>query len=66
MENFCEFIKGIHTNPFKLVKNLTVREYYDLKAHVDVCDDCATLLDEIKTKYPDDRPNPNFNDGRYN
>lgn len=66
MENFCEFVKGIHDDPFKLIKNLTLREYYDLKAHVDVCDDCTTLLEDMHEKYKDYKPDPNLNDGRYN
>jgi hypothetical protein len=64
--NFCEFIKGIHTNPFALVKELSIREYYALQKHVQVCENCAILIEEVYEKYGDAPPDPNLNDGRFN
>jgi len=66
IENFCEFVKGIHADPFKLVKNLTLREYYALKDHIQMCNKCTQLLDDVNEKYRDYKPDPNFNDGRFN
>lgn len=66
IENFCEFIKGIHTDPFKLIKNLIVRDYYALQKHLQVCDECGILVDEVQEKYKDHKSDPNFNDGKFN
>jgi hypothetical protein len=43
----CEFIQGIHADPFKMIKNLSIKEYYALKEHVQTCYNCSRLLDEI-------------------
>jgi hypothetical protein len=56
LDNPCEFIKGIHADPFKLVKNLTVKEYYKLKDHVEKCAECTRLLDDMDNKYKDIAP----------
>jgi len=67
MNNPCEFIKGIHDDPFRLVKNLTVKEYYALKEHVTGCSECTRLLDDLDEKYKDTAPGSSeWDQTRYN
>jgi hypothetical protein len=66
IDNFCTFVKNIHADPFALIKDLSIRDYYALANHVKTCNTCDGLLEEIYEKYKDYKPDPNLNDGRFN
>lgn len=51
MNNPCEFIQNIHADPLKLIKNLTLRDYYSLQDHLQSCEKCGMLLNEVLEKY---------------
>jgi hypothetical protein len=56
LNNPCEFIKGIHDNPMALVKNLTIGDYQALTEHLQSCENCATMVDEVIEKFKDIGP----------
>jgi len=55
--NYCELVKKIaedHTVQMSvhLGREMKVRDMYEIKAHVDACVDCQTILDEVNAKNP--------------
>jgi hypothetical protein len=55
--NYCELIRKIAEDPHVMMsvhlgRDMTVRDMYEIKAHVDNCVDCQVLLDELNEKYP--------------
>lgn len=67
MNNPCEFIKGIHDNPMALVKNLTIRDYMEIQDHLQSCEKCAIMIDEVIEKYKDIGPGSSpWSNTRYN
>lgn len=53
MDNFCEFIKKIHADPMQEITDLKVGEFYKLKEHIQKCENCSILVDEVIERYKD-------------
>ncbi len=66
IENFCDFIKKIHADPFTKITNLTVKEFYVLKDHLQVCDACNILVEEVAEKYKNSPSNSAWGQIKYN
>jgi hypothetical protein len=48
--SLCEFIAAIKKDPTAKIENLSIREFYALKAHILVCQICSETVDEIVAK----------------
>ena len=66
--SFCEYIQQIEKDPFKKIDNLTGRDLYALRDHIDVCTECSNIVDSILEKHKDVLPDPNngWNKTKYN
>jgi hypothetical protein len=56
--SFCEVVKQIQADPFKKV-DFTVGYFYLLKQHLQECEACFNIVEEVTEKYRDVPPNPN-------
>jgi hypothetical protein len=57
---FCKVVAEIQKDPFKLVKdplnqtkNLTIRQFNQLREHLEVCQSCNDIVNEVLEKYKD-------------
>jgi hypothetical protein len=56
IENFCEFIRKIHADPLAKIEGLSIRDFYALQDHVNQCEECLRLVDEVNERYKDIGP----------
>lgn len=49
----CAIMKKIQEDPSKKVEGLTVGIFYALQAHLEVCDECSKIADEVLEKGKD-------------
>ena len=56
---FCNFIKDIQKDPLKKIKGLTIRKMYRLQEHLQVCEECQRITDEILEANKDIKSDPN-------
>jgi hypothetical protein len=51
IENYCEFIKKIHADPLAKITGLTIGDLYSLQDHVNTCEQCIILTNEVLARY---------------
>jgi len=70
MDDFsiCDFIKNIQADPLKKIEGLTVGKFEEIAAHVNKCQECASIIDEVTEKYKDTPSDPNseWSKSKYN
>lgn len=49
--NWCEFFAKIEENPSALIKGLTVRDYYEMRDHMNNCDVCYNVTERVLSKH---------------
>jgi hypothetical protein len=49
--SFCELIKQIQADPFKKIEGLTISYFGLLKQHLQECEACSKIVNEILEKY---------------
>lgn len=52
IDNYCEFFKNIEENPSAIVKGLTVRDFYNARAHLYNCDVCFNRSERVIAQAP--------------
>ena len=62
--SFCQIIAAIEKDPLAKV-DISIRQFYELQAHVKVCPTCIAITDEILEKYKD-VPSAHDDPTRYN
>lgn len=60
-KDWCQFFKDIEKNPYKIVKRLTVRDFFEIKEHINGCDSCFESIDRVLAKAPKEENKPNLN-----
>jgi len=66
--SFCEVIQQIKADPFKKMEGLTVGYFYLLKQHLQECEACSKIVDNVIEEHRDVPPDPNsgWNKTEYN
>lgn len=57
--SFCELIRQIKADPFKKIEGLTIGYFGLLKQHLQECEACSIIVNEVMEKYKDVPSNPN-------
>ena len=55
--NWCEFFKLVEQDPFALVTDFTIRDYYEARQHVNICVPCQESADRVLAKHKKDDGN---------
>lgn len=60
--NFCKFFADIEADPYAIVPQLTVKQFWDARNHIRLCDICAERVDRVLEDNPKDPfPKPGEN-----
>lgn len=57
--HYCRVVQGMHDRPHDKV-DLTVRQFIELKRHVQSCAACRANIDDLFRKYPDRAFGPGY------
>lgn len=60
-KDWCKFFKNIEKDPYKTVKGLTVRDFFEAKKHSQSCKSCFDSIDRVLAKAPPKKNKPNLN-----
>lgn len=52
--DFCKYIQTIAKNPKAIAPPITVGEFMQLEVHVNICDDCYELLNQVLEENEDE------------
>ncbi len=52
INNMCEFFQKIEENPDAMVTGLTIRDYLQLRAHLETCDTCFNRSQRVLAQEP--------------
>jgi hypothetical protein len=66
--SLCEIVLKIQKDPLKKVEGLTIGIFYQLKEHLQECEMCSKIIDEILETHKDvpEDPNSAWNRTKYN
>ncbi len=52
IDDFCQFFKDIEKDPKKIISKLKVKDFYNIREHINKCKDCFELTNQILANIP--------------